>query len=128
MAKIKDQIAKQGSEKAKEQVNFGLIGHVIEYYPETFSNEKLNQNHTADVKVLLGKKEQILYRVPCFVYGDGFFSHGLKKNDRVWVEFINGDTTYPVITAYYREPTQLQLFVNSLKYGIASFFSEMGAG
>ncbi|OXB94746.1 hypothetical protein [Parageobacillus galactosidasius] len=138
MARLQQKIASEGALRAFEKRSYGLIGHVINYHPESYQCDceehgpgvKLKdfERHTVDVKVLMGKKEQILKRVPCFVYSQGLISHGLRRNDRVWIEFINGDPSMPVVTAYYREPSQLQLFWNTFKYALSNIFQEFRIG
>jgi hypothetical protein len=127
LSQIRERIANEGSTRASERRSFGLIGHVIEYFPEA-AQVPDEQRHTCDVRVIKGKNEQVLYKVPCFVYSQGIISDGLAKNDRVWVEFINGDSSLPVITGFYREPGALKFFWNSFKYGVANVFDELGFG
>lgn len=134
MSRISERIERNSSRRSKEERTSGLIGHVIRYHPEALvcnceehkgKEFKDTERHTADIKVFMGKKEEILKRVPCMVYSQGVITNGLIKGDRVFVQFINGDTQLPVITAFYREPSQWNLTVNTFKYGIASFFSEL---
>lgn len=126
----------------------GLIGKVAFYHPNTTfcecgatdengdvrhpkgGNTKLEakERHTVDVDVLMGNKMQRWYSVPCFEYTQGLIDKGFVKNDRVWIQFINGDPKLPVVTAYYREPDQLDLFFNNLKYRVAGFFDELLPG
>lgn len=83
------------------------------------------EQHTVDVDVLQGNKIQKLYAVPCFVYSQGVIDKGFTKNDRVWIQFINGDPSMPIATAYYREPDQIELFWNNLSIRVAGFFEEL---
>jgi hypothetical protein len=138
MSQLRQKIASEGAARAFERRSYGLIGHVINYHPESYECDceehgpgvKLKdfERHTVDVKVLMGKKEQVLKRVPCLVYAQGVIGNGLRRNDRVWVEFINGDPSMPVVTAYYREPSQLQLFWNTFKYSLSNALQELGLG
>lgn len=127
MSEASERVANAGADKAAGRKSFGLIGHVMEYYPETWANRE-SERHTVDVKVRMGKKQEILQKVPCFVYSQGILSHGLAKDDRVWVEFINGDQSMPIVTAFYREPSSTELIWNTFKYGIAGIFQDMGFG
>ena len=145
---FKQQLYDQSAERASERRSYGLIGKVAYYHPNTTycecgatdkdGNERHpkggktplppHERHTVDVDVLLGNKMQRLYSVPCFEYSQGLIDKGFKKNDRVWIEFINGDPNMPIVTAYYREPDQLDLFFNNLKYRVAEFFDELLPG
>ncbi len=137
MSQVQDKFTKKSAQTSKEQSRFGLIGHVINYHPESLKchpgcsehdmSDTLDETerHSADIKVLLGKQDQVLKRVPCMVYSQGVVSNGLRKNDRVWVQFINGDTNLPVITGYYRDPSQWELLSNTFKYSVANVFAEM---
>jgi hypothetical protein len=136
----------KGAERALEQRSpSGLIGKVAYYHPNTTfcacgstdadgnvrhpegGNTKLpeKERHSVDVDVLMGNKMQRWYSVPCFEYTQGVIDKGFKKNDRVWIQFVNGDPKLPIVTAYYREPDQLDLFFNNLKYRVAGFFDEL---
>jgi|SRR5699024_9805626 len=135
MSEAKKRIVNEGAKKSKEQNTSGLIGHVIRYHPESLvcpcsehgvgAEFQDTERHTADIKVELGKRIEELKRVPCMVYSQGLVSNGLVKGDRVWVQFVNGDTSLPVITGYYREPSKWELTSNTLRYSIASIFGEM---
>jgi|GEM_PF-3333443 len=145
---FKKGLYEQSADRASERRSYGLIGKVAYYHPNTtycscgatdqFGNERhpkgrktplaKHERHTIDVDVLLGNKIQRLYSVPCFVYSQGLIDKGFQKNDRVWIEFVNGDPNMPVATAYYREPDQLDLFFNNLKYRVAEFFDELLPG
>jgi hypothetical protein len=136
MANIKDQIAKDGASRSAEQSTSGLIGHVIRYHPESLQCTcdehglgavlKDTERHTADVKVMMGKKEEELKRVPCMVYSQGIVSNGLVPGDRIWVQFVNGDSAFPVITGFYREPSEWEIMSNTFKYAVANVFNFMG--
>ena len=102
----------------------GLIATVTKYYPATFSNKKYA--HTADISIQRGKKFEKMEKVPCFVYSTGLIDNGLQENDRVWVEFINGDSALPVITGYYREPTTWDFFKNSVHYSVSGIIDMLG--
>ncbi|ECP9029741.1 hypothetical protein FU976_07965 [Campylobacter jejuni] len=145
---FKQSIQNQGAERASERSSQGLIGKVAFYHGNTTFCEcgstdaqgnirhpdgaktKLpaEERHTVDVDVLLGNKLQRLYSVPCFVYSQGLIDKGFKKNDRVFIQYINGDPKMPVATAYYREPDQLDLFFNNMKYRVAEFFDDLLPG
>ncbi|RHW32001.1 hypothetical protein [Oceanobacillus profundus] len=137
MSRLRESISKEGAKQSKEESSHGLIGHVIRYHPESFKcycdehkdqEFKDTERHTADVKVYRGKKDEILKRVPCMVYSQGIISNGLVKGDRVWVQFINGDTAFPVITGYYREPSQWELTKNTFQYAAADFLGGLLGG
>lgn len=135
----------KGADRAAERNYQGHIGKVAFYHPNTTFCEcgatdsegnvrhpegaktalPADERHTVDVDVLLGNKMQRLYSVPCFVYSQGVIDKGFKKHDRVWIQYINGDPKTPITTAYYREPDQLDLFFNNLKYRVAGFFDEL---
>lgn len=145
---FKQSLGNQGAEKASERRSLGHIGKVVNYHPNTGKKKpdgtfeggacncdrhegkkiEAHEMHTVDVDVLLGSKMQRLYAVPCFVYSQGVIDKGFAKNDRVWIQYINGDSSLPVATAYYREPDQLELFWNNLKHRVASFFDELIPG
>ena len=131
---FKKQLEQQGAERANEQSMSGNIGKVVNYHPnadicscERHQGESIEdyEMHSVDVDVLLGTKMERLHSVPCFVYSQGLIDKGFVKNDRVWIQYINGDVHLPVATAYYREPSQLELFWNNMKHRVASFFDEM---
>lgn len=138
MSQLRQKIANEGASRSHEQRASGLIGYVVRYHPESLQCNcsehgigvpvKDTERHTADVVVTMGKKEQMLKRVPCMVYSQGLISNGLVEGDRVWVQFVNGDISYPVITGYYREPSQLQILTNTFKYSVANVFSFMLGG
>lgn len=141
-------LEKQGADHANERMSIGHIGKVVYYHPNSGSKladgtivpgvcscgrhegKKMEfyELHTVDVDVLEGTKMQRLQAVPCFVYSQGLIDKGFVKNDRVWIQYINGDPAYPVATAYYREPDQLELFWNNLKHRVASFVDELLPG
>lgn len=143
---FRKQLQDEGASRASEQRSMGLIGKVVNYHPNVGNKEFLtgdmkggkcpcnrhqglqieaHEMHSVDVDVLYGSKVQRLYSVPCFVYSQGVIDKGFVKNDRVWIQFVNGDPSYPVATAYYREPSQLNLFFNNLRYRVAGFFDEL---
>lgn len=105
-------------QKSNHSTSNGLIGVVTKYYPATFSNKKYA--HTADVKINRTNSYEILEKVPCFVYSTGLIDYGLQENDRVYVEFANGDASLPIITGYYREPTTWDFFKNSVQYTVTN--------
>jgi hypothetical protein len=145
---FKQSLSSQGAERASERSSHGLIGKVAFYHGNTTFCEcgatdaegnirhpegaktKLppEERHTVDVDVLLGNKMQRLYSVPCFVYAQNLIDKGFVKNDRVFIQYVNGDPKLPVATAYYREPGQLDLFWNNLKYRVAEFFDDLLPG
>ena len=142
---FKQQMNEQGADRASERRSHGMIAKVVNYHPNTGKKKadgtmeggKCNcdrhegkkieayEMHSVDVDVLQGSKMQRLYSVPCFVYSQGVIDKGFVKNDRVWIQYINGDVSLPVATAYYREPDQLELFFNNLRYQVAGFFDEL---
>ncbi|CDQ41805.1 hypothetical protein [Virgibacillus salexigens] len=138
MSEIKTTIAKDAAGRSLERKTSGLIGHVLRYHPESLqctcdehgltNPVKDTERHTADIKVNMGKKDQVLKRVPCMVYSQGIISNGLVKGDRVWVQFIDGDSSQPVITGFYREPTQWEVASNTFKFAVANVFSFMTGG
>lgn len=145
---FREQLQEGGADKAGERRSHGMIGKVVNYHPNTgkknkdgsFEGGKCNcdrhqggmmesyEMHSVDVDVLLGNKMQRLLAVPCFVYSQGVIDKGFVKNDRVWIQYVNGDASLPVATAYYRDPDQLDLFWNNLKYRVAGFFEELLPG
>lgn len=145
---FKKQLSDQGAERASERRSEGHIGKVVNYHPNTGRklpngsyeprecycerhNGDLMQEaemHSIDVDVLLGSKLQRLNSVPCFVYSQGVIDKGFERNDRVWIQYINGDPNLPVATAYYRDPKQLELFFNNLKYRVVGFMDELISG
>lgn len=138
MSEFQNRVAQDGANRSSEQKSAGLIGHVIRYHPEslqcTCSEHGLGvkvedtERHTVDVIVNMGKRDQMLKRVPCMVYSQGIISNGLVEGDRVWVQYINGDSDFPVVTGYYREPSQLEIVANTFKYSIANVFDFMIGG
>ncbi|WDI05117.1 hypothetical protein PUW25_26465 (plasmid) [Paenibacillus urinalis] len=122
---VSRRISQQGTESALDKSTSGLIGYVTEYYPNASSISK-ELRHTVDIDVPNGSRTIKYYGVPCFVYSQGVIDKGLEKNDRVWVQFINGDRKQPIVTGYYREPGQLDLFWNNLKFRVSDFFSSLG--
>ncbi len=148
MSYFKEQLQEKGAEKASERRFLGHIGKVVYYHPNTGKKNtdgsfeggvcncgrhegkkiEAHEMHTVDVDVLLGSKMERLYSVPCFVYSQGVIDKGFVKNDRVWIQYINGDPSLPVATAYYREPEQLELFWNNLRHRVAGFFDELLPG
>lgn len=145
---FRQQLQNQGAERATEQRSLGNIGKVVNYHPNTgkkkadgtfeggicncdrHQGKKIEayEMHSVDVDVLMGSKMQRLYSVPCFVYNQGVIDKGFVKNDRVWIQYVDGDVNLPVATAYYREPDQLELFWNNLRYRVAGFFDELLPG
>lgn len=138
MSQLRDTLANEGASRSLEQRTSGLLGYVVRYHPEslqcTCSEHGLGvkvedtERHTADIVVNMGKRDQMLKRVPCMVYSQGLISNGLVEGDRVWVQFVNGDISHPVITGYYREPSQLEIVTNTFKYSVANVFSHMLGG
>jgi hypothetical protein len=123
-SEISRKIAKQGIEGALDLSSPGLIGYVTAYYGEShFVDPALR--HTVDVEVRTGQQVTTYKNVPCFVYSQGIIDHGLSVNDRVWVQFIGGDKKQPIVTAFYRDPSQLTMFWNDLRYGVSSFLKEL---
>lgn len=142
---FKNQLHEQGAMRAMEKSTLGHIGKVVNYHPNTGKKKsdgsveggicpcdrhlggkmEAYEMHTVDVDVLRGSKMERMCAVPCFVYSQGVIDKGFVKNDRVWIQYINGDSTMPIATAYYREPAQLELFWNNLRYRVAGFFGEM---
>lgn len=128
-SQIRKRLTDEAAERSEEISSHGLIGYVEEYYPEVFLGEdEAYKNHTADIKVFTQNQQEIYKHVPCFVYSHGMINKGLVKNDRVWVEFINGDQEMPIVTAYYREPTQIGIFFNNLKFSVANTMNSIFGG
>jgi len=127
---VSRKISQQGTESALDKSTAGLIGYVTKYYPNATSFEGKDlpkeQRHTVDIDVPNGSRVIQYHSVPCFVYSQGVIDKGLEVNDRVWVQFVNGDRKQPIVTGYYREPGQLDLFWNNLKYRISDFFGSLG--
>jgi hypothetical protein len=123
-SQVSQRISQQGTAGALDRSTPGLIGYVIKYYPNSHKIEP-QYRHSVDVEVRQGTQTTKYYRVPCFVYAQGLIDHGLVPNDRVWVQFINGDKGRPIVTAYYREPSQLDMFWEDLKYDIGDFFGRL---
>ncbi|SFJ66049.1 hypothetical protein SAMN02799624_05432 [Paenibacillus sp. UNC496MF] len=123
-SEISKRIAGQGKEGALDLSSPGLIGYVTKYYgPNHFNDPAIN--HTVDVEVRTGQQVTKYNNVPCFVYSQGIIDHGLSENDRVWIQFINGDQKQPIVTAFYRDPSQAEMFWNDLKYGVSEFFHSL---
>jgi hypothetical protein len=138
----------RSAERASEQSSLGHIGKVAFYHGNTTFCEcgatdgegnvrhpdgaktdlPAEERHTVDVDILMGSKMQRLYAVPCFMYSQGLIDKGFQKNDRVYIQYINGDHTKPIAIAYYREPGNLDLFFNNLKYRVAGFFEDLLPG
>ncbi|HHT7153286.1 hypothetical protein P4388_33960 [Bacillus thuringiensis] len=142
-SQIRKDLQDEGADRASERRSYGLIGKVTDYHPNTGTKTEggncncsrhkggkieVWERHTVDVDVLQGNKIQHLCAVPCFVYSQGVIDKGFVKNDRVWIQFINGDPSMPIATAYYREPDQLELFWNNLKIRVAGFFDDLLPG
>lgn len=134
---FRNQLSEQGAERASERRSQGHIGKVVNYHPnqgkcdcDRHNNATIetSERHSVDVDVLLGSKLQRLNSVPCFVYAQGLIDKGFKRNDRIWIQYVNGDPNLPVATAYYRDPGQLELFFNNLKYRVANFMDELLPG
>ncbi|WP_245628918.1 hypothetical protein [Alicyclobacillus shizuokensis] len=131
---FRKQLAHEGREAAGDTHTSGLIGYVVNFHPAAdicncsrHKGAKIEKDvwHTADIDVFMGRKYQRYVDVPCFVYSQGILDHGLKPNDRVWVEFIGGDKSHAVITAYYRDPSGLEVLVNDFQIGVANFVSKL---
>lgn len=136
MSNLKNRIIQESSNLSHEQRKYGLIGRVVNYHPESkVCSSKCEEHkggeledserHTADVIVTVGKQEQELKRVPCMVYSQGIVNNGLRPNDRVWVQFVNGDVNLPVITGFYRDPSKWEIMANTFKFTIGNIFAEM---
>lgn len=117
-------LAQEASSKSKEQSQYGVVGRVMKYYPPTLTSRP-EIEHTADVRVMMGTKSQVLKRVPCFVYGSSSFDYGLYKNDRVFVSFMDGDLQHPAIVGYYREPGLGQRFFNTIQFGVSKVLEDI---
>lgn len=146
MTNFSERIIKDSTENTRDQINGGIIGIVINYHPpkgggsdqdgtdkkagrcfcDRHNGErmKMYERHTVDVEIVTEKKKEIWNAVPCFMYAQGIIDHGFKKNDKVFINFINNDLAYPVAIAYYRNPKRLDNFWNSLKYSMANFVQE----
>lgn len=142
---FRKKLQESGASRAGERTYHGMIGKVVNYHPNTGkrnpdgtyeggicncdrhqgSKMEAHEMHTVDVDVLRGTKMERLFSVPCFEYSQGLIDQGFRKNDRVWIQFINGDPSLPVVTAYYREPDSLDLFWNNLKFSVASIFDQL---
>lgn len=127
---VSKRISQEGAEGALDKSTSGLIGYVTNYYPNVTKLDGVPlpaaERHSVDVDVPSGSRVIKFSRVPCFVYSQGIIDKGLEVNDRVWVQFINGDKSQPIVTAFYREPGDLDLFWNNLKYRISDFFGSLG--
>ncbi len=127
---ISKRLIKGGAQSANETNTSGLIGYVTEYYPNatSYKGKPLPQEerHTVDIEVANGSRATKYKSVPCFVYSQGIIDKGLEVNDRVWVQFINGDKSQPIVTGFYRDPSGLDLYWNNLKYRISDFFGSLG--
>lgn len=132
-----------GASRAAETRSNGHIGKVVNYHGFTGTKDKagpcgcerhqnqvmeLYERHSVDVDILMESKIQRLHSVPCFMYAQGIIDKGFEKNDRVFIQYINGDMTMPVATAYYREPEGLEIFWNNLKYSVGKFVTELLPG
>lgn len=119
---VSERLAKAGAMRADEQRTHGFIGYVTKYYPATFKNKRYA--HTCDVNVIRGNRTEKLSKVPCFVYSSGLIDKGLEENDRVWIQYINGDPSMPIITGYYREPTTWDYFKTSIYYSVSQVLDD----
>lgn len=126
----------EGGARGTEMYTHGVIGKVVHYHPkanvcdcprhrENGGALPKEEMHSVDVDVLSGTKIERLYGVPCFVYSQGVIDHGFKPNDRVYIQFVNGDKQYPIAIAYYREPDTLELFWNNLRFGVGRIFKSL---
>jgi hypothetical protein len=132
---LRQKLSKAGTEGALDTRTSGLIGYVVNYHRQGSSCnckrhagtsiEKSTQ-HTVDIHISQGNRVKEFHDVPCFVYSQGIIDRGLKENDRVWVQFINGDPSTPIVTAYYREPSVEEKFLRNLVYSIGDFFGSLG--
>lgn len=137
---FRKKIGDAGAERAVEIRSNGHIGKVVNYHGFTGTKDKagpcgcdrhkgkkmeLYERHSVDVDVLLESKMQRLLSVPCFMYAQGIIDKGFVKNDRIYIQYINGDLTMPVATAYYREPEGLEIFWNNLKYSVGKYVIDL---
>jgi len=132
---LRERIARSGAEGALDRRTSGLIGYVVNYHRP---NDTCDCNrhkgatidksswHTVDVQVNQGNRVKEYHDVPCFVYSQGIIDRGLKENDRVWIQFINGDPSLPIVTAYYREPSYETNIFRKLYYAVSDFFDDFG--
>lgn len=131
-------------DNTKDVISGGVIGRVTAYHPPKGNKDdgsdkkagrcfcerhkgkrmEMFERHTVDVEVVTEQKTTIWEAVPCFMYAQGIIDHGFKQNDKVYIQFINNDLSHPIAIAYYREPTRLDGFWNSLKYSMANFVQE----
>ena len=134
---IRQRIEKENSQQIRDQRIDGFIGYVIHYHPIALTCHchehqgtqlKKNERHTVDVEILRGKGKEILKRVPCFVYSYGFLDKGFEAGDRVFIQYVNGDPNFPVVTAYYRDPGFWEIATNTLRGGFTKLIDEWMGG
>ena len=133
-SRVSSQIAEAGRERASEtsaHVHMGTVinyhGNVINCKCERHAGEKLEEDerHSIDVEITTGDKTEILHSVPCFVYSQGVIHNGFLRDDRVLIQYMDGDKTMPIASAYYREPSQLDVFWNDFKQRVAGIFLDL---
>ena len=137
---FKNAIQSEAAQKGQEQKSVSYIGKVVNYHGVTGTKDeagececdrhkgkkmKLSERHSVDVDVLIENKVQRWNAVPCFIYAQGLIDKGFVPNDRVYIQFINGDNQMPVATAYYREPKGLTIFWQNLKHRVGNYVLEM---
>lgn len=131
---IANKIAQKGKKGALEASTHGLIGYVVNYHRQGDTCDcnrhkgaviSKNAQHTVDIEVYQGSRQSMYYEVPCFVYSQGIIDKGLEVNDRVWVQFIGGDANTPIVTAYYREPSDLENYFRNLYFAVSDFFNDL---
>lgn len=137
---FRNQMYNEATQKGQEQKGLSYIGKVVNYHGVTGTAKKagpcdcdrhkgkkmkLSERHSVDVDVLIENKVQRFNSVPCFIYAQGVIDKGFVKNDRVYINFINGDSQMPIATAYYREPDGLTIFWQNLKHRVGNYVLEM---
>lgn len=148
MSHITSKIVNAASEQTRDMSGMGgIIARVINYHPPKGGGSgedagsdakagrcfcdrhkgnrmKIEERHTVDIEIVTEKKTDIWNAVPCFMYAQGIIDHGFQKNDKVFIQFVNGDRSQPVAVAYYRPPGTLDQFWNSMKYTMAGFMMD----
>lgn len=141
-----EKVNKEVMSNTKDVISGGVIGRVVRYHPPKGNAPELDgsdkkagrcfcsrhkgrrmemfERHTVDVEVTTEMKTTVWEAVPCFMYAQGIIDHGFRENDKVYIQFINNDLSHPVAIAYYRPPTKLDNFWNSLKFSMANFVDE----
>lgn len=131
---LRDRIVKEAVQGALDARFGGQIGHIVNYHTDTercdcsrHKGEKINNitRNTMDIYLSQGRRKKVYYDVPCFIFNPGLISKGYREGDRVWVQFINGDLSMPLVTGYYREPFVEDNFTTKSSYSCGESYIDM---